>query len=759
MDIRPSFMACATGAPLPLEDVAIDARLRDLIAEVDVRQVYRNDETTNIEAVYTFPLPLDAVLLELEVAIGERVLRGTVVEKKAAEAKYENAIADGDSAVMLEEAEPGLYTMNVGNVMAGERVTVRFRYGLALRWSGDAVRFFVPTTVAPRYGASPLAPHQVPETALAVENRFGLTVRVEGLLRDARVECATHPVRGRREADAAIVELAAERAVMDRDFVLTFDAQGGERSYALADADPAGHVVLASFQPRLGGLARPEPHSVKIVVDCSGSMAGDSIRQARRALASILDLLHPADRLNVIAFGSHTQALFTHQEPCTPLNLERARRFCAVLDANLGGTEIGGALERVYQSRTGGELPEDVLLITDGEVGNWKPVVERAIASRHRLFTVGVGAAVAEAFVRTLAARTGGACELVSPNEAMAERITRHFQRMSAPRATSARITWPNGATEQWPESLRHVFDGDTVIAWARFAQRPQGEVVFEVEAGDGRTFRQAVAIAPAGFVCRESDDGPSTLARLAAALRLPELDAARGTKEALAYGLVSRWTNCIVVVERAEGEKAGHLPELRKVKQTLAAGWGGVGSVASARMVDVDRSALFLRASLDSGPEFSACIVGPPSEPGASRPRTTPPASQARDARRWIDYDVESGGTVTRLASRAAELHALVQALNAAPERIGASLSVADLEAWGVPEDLLERIRHNVATGVPEHNAVLHFLVKLAKTSIGDGLAKDVKRAIRAAERAVRGEPAGAGGILATLGLGGRRA
>jgi hypothetical protein len=104
-----------------------------------------------------------------------------------------------------------------------------------------------------------------------------------------------------------------------------------------------------------------------------------------------------------------------------------------------GCAEIAGALERAYQSRTGGEMPQDVLLITDGEVGDWQPVVERAIASRHRVFTVGVGAAVAEAFVRTLAARTGGACELVSPNEGMAERITRHFQRMSAPHATRAR--------------------------------------------------------------------------------------------------------------------------------------------------------------------------------------------------------------------------------------------------------------------------------------------------------------------------------
>ena len=52
------------------------------LPKVTVSQTYRNDERVNIEAVYTFPLPLDAVLLELEVEIGGRLLKGVVVEKK-----------------------------------------------------------------------------------------------------------------------------------------------------------------------------------------------------------------------------------------------------------------------------------------------------------------------------------------------------------------------------------------------------------------------------------------------------------------------------------------------------------------------------------------------------------------------------------------------------------------------------------------------------------------------------------------------------
>ena len=51
-------------------------------------------------------------------------------------------------------------------------------------------------------------------------------------------------------------------------------------------------------------------HRSTIIVDCSGSMGGDSIAQARKALYEILELLRPEDAFNVIRFGSSHEKLF-----------------------------------------------------------------------------------------------------------------------------------------------------------------------------------------------------------------------------------------------------------------------------------------------------------------------------------------------------------------------------------------------------------------------------------------------------------------
>ena len=587
-------LACALtgvqGETVPLTDVLVSAALHDLLAEVKVSQTYRNDESINIEAVYTFPLPLDAVLLELSVEIGGRVLKGVVVGKKVAEEKYEDAIAAGDAAVMLEMIEPGLYTMNLGNLLSQEKATITFSYAILYRWAADQLRLFLPTTVAPRYGSSPHAPHQVPESSLTVENQFSLQVEVFGSLREAQFVCPSHQVTLTKSADKVVISLQQAKAVMDRDFILNVKAPQTLRSFAVCDADGGGGVAaMASFQPFFPGLQKPRPLNLVIVIDCSGSMKGDSIDQAKRALEEIVDALQSHDRVTIIAFGNTTKALSDQLLICNKANLGKAKSFAKQLDADMGGTEIGSALGSAYAA-AGASESADIFLVTDGEVSSWQSVVKDAKRSGHRIFTVGVGSAVSEAFVRGLAANTGGECELVSPGEDMANRVVRHFERMRAPRAKRVAIHWPEGATDLAPAVLGTVFQGDTVIACARFEQAPiSGSVILEIETEKGEITRQELPISTAPMPA--AAESLSTVARLAASTRIKDLDDVAGLATAISYRLVSPWTNWLVVAERSEEEKAQGIPAIRMVPQTLAAGWGGAGLVSAMQPSFVLRS------------------------------------------------------------------------------------------------------------------------------------------------------------------------
>ena len=270
-------------ARIALESVDVQATVQGLYTEVVVTQVYTNLENESIEAVYTFPLPLDAVLLDLSLELNGKVLRGVVQGKTEAEEQYEDALVDGNSAILLEQLEPGLFTLNVGNLLPEEKAVVQFRYGQLCRWQGDVLRFHLPTTIAPRYGdpsAANFAPHQVPEYSLSSERGFTLAVRIEGALAQADSDCPSHPVVVSNGDGFRLITLAGGTALMDRDFVLVLKEPVDTILEGHMAPDDGMTLVLASFHPVFSGEAPNSPRCIQLVVDCSGSMNGDSIAQS-----------------------------------------------------------------------------------------------------------------------------------------------------------------------------------------------------------------------------------------------------------------------------------------------------------------------------------------------------------------------------------------------------------------------------------------------------------------------------------------------
>ena len=559
------------GEAMALRGVTASGKVRGLLFELSVEQRYRNPGNANVEAVYTFPLPFEAVLLGLDVHIGERSSTAAVVERKQAEANYEAALEGGDAAIMLERAGDGLCTLNLGNLLAGEEATIRYRYAQLLRFEHGSVRIAVPTVIAPRYGdpaEGGLQVHQSPDVDLRAEYPFDLTVDLYGDVAAGTIASPSHAIATQRRSDGVRVQLP-RAASLDRDFILQIDGLEGHAVATLAP-DGDGVVVLASFLADLPRDAAEAPLTVKLLVDCSGSMAGDSIAAAKRSLHEILATLGPRDRFSLTRFGGTVRHETRTVSYATDANIRHAARCIGTMTADLGGTEMTRALASVFA--LGGEREAaDVLVITDGEIWNADSLVQAARAAQQRVFAVGIGAAPAEGVLRLLADATGGACEFVAPHEDATGAIVRMFSRLRSPRVCNTTLAWP--AKPEWVTPLPSgLFGGETVHVFARFDRAPAGVGELALIDAKGHAVRSSVSLA-------EVVTGDDTLARVAAWRRLPMLGAPEQLALALEYSLLTDRTNLLVVHERAAGEKAKDLPVLAKVPQMLAAGWGGVGA------------------------------------------------------------------------------------------------------------------------------------------------------------------------------------
>lgn len=581
------------GQPVHLLGTRLSGDLRGLVFEARVEQHFGNPGDKNVEVVYTFPLPWGAVLLGVDVVLGDKHLTGAVVEKKQAEARYEEALSEGHAAIMLEKNHDHSYSLNLGNLAAREHCTITLRYAQTLQFEQRGLRLLIPTVIAPRYGDAQhdggLLPHQAPSHSLLAEHPFALELRLHGDLAQARVASPSHPVgvaQGNAGAGAALTVSLARQAFLDRDFVLVVD-QLVHDSMAVAARDsvaPGRVAILASFCPRLA-VQGNAPTATKILVDCSGSMAGDSIDAAKRALQAIVRQLGAGDRFSLSRFGSTVEHRSRGLWKATETAQLAAQRWVGALQADLGGTAMEAALSSTFALAP--TASSDILLVTDGEISAIDSTIALAKDSGHRLFIVGIGSSPAEMHLRRLAEATGGACDFVAPGEAVEPAVLRMFARLRSPRMAGLDIVWPAGVVPEWVSPLLpSVFDGDTVNVFALLGQPFAGPVRLLGKRAEGEA-PQEIGCAPfAGAL-----EGDDTLARMLASARLRSSDtgglsgAAPGAAAlAVAYQLVSDKTNFLLVHGRAEGEKAIDMPELQKIQQMTPAGWGGTGSVRFSR-------------------------------------------------------------------------------------------------------------------------------------------------------------------------------
>ena len=571
-----AIMKTLAGEKMPLLGVTARGVISGELFELEVEQRYRNEEDKNIEAIYTFPLAARAVLLDIEFELGGKKLSGIAVERKEAEQKYEKAIEDGNTAILLEKSSEDLYTVNLGNLMAGEEAVVRYRYAEPLVREQGRLRLVIPTAIAPRYGnpeSAGLKPHQIPGVDIGVSYPFTLAIDVLGNLAKGDMASPSHSL-----TMAAIehgIRLNLKNGWLDRDFILMMDGAGYSNISCVRDDEQ--WVAMATFCPAIPDVDTGQPLSLRLVIDCSGSMEGDSITQARQAAIKVIETLKADDEFDVTLFGSNYRLLFGHMMPSDDFHKGRATQELIGLEADMGGTEMEDAL-RATTTRPSERDGGDVLLITDGEIWQIDSLIVMAQKSHLRYFIVGVGSRPSHATLRTLAEDTKGAYEAVSPNEDIESVVLRQFARMRQLRATRLQVVWP--VPPLWTTLLpKAIFHDGTFHVYAAFSRPLAGDITLAYSLDAGRRVQEVVQVLP-------WEGKPASLTRIAIAKRIQEMGRPmRMTNEQLAklavqYNLATEYTHYLIVHERAEGKEAVDLPEIRQVKQMLAAGWGGIGTV-----------------------------------------------------------------------------------------------------------------------------------------------------------------------------------
>lgn len=601
--------------PLPLQATEVSGTVTGLGLRITLRQRFRNDRRTPIEAVYVFPLPDRCAVTALTATLGGVEVHGVLSERGAAREAYEEAVAAGSRAALVEQERGDVFTATLGNLPPGEDATVELTLtgflavddGLAtLRFPLVVGERYVPGAPLDRPGvghgqapdtdqvpdASRISPPRIP-TRLAAGISVDLLVDPGGLGGPLPELSTTPGLLATPEGESWRLTGTAA-LVPDHDLVVRFPVGTASDTVSTAllaadsDDPSAGtwQIVLAPDDDRRTAM---RPRDVVVLLDRSGSMAGWKIVAARRAAARIVDALGVADRFAVLAFDHVVESGPTPRDD-TPAGLrpgtDRDRFAAGVWLGELaarGGTELAAPLHRAADLLSDPDPSRDrvLVLVTDGQVGN-EAAILHTLTTRLggvRIYALGVDQAVNATFLRNLATLGGGRCDLVDSEDDL-DRVLQQLQRRIAPPLAQALAVTAEGieltpgtATPTAPDLFPAgptVLTGRWTTAGAAAPERVTFTVTGQDRAGNLVEWRPAVH-----RVDTDADALRTTWARGRVAEAENAFDAHGGptapiVELSLAHGVLSRFTAWLAV------GPGGVIGETVTVAQPVpqAAGW-----------------------------------------------------------------------------------------------------------------------------------------------------------------------------------------
>ncbi len=547
----------------PLAHSQLQITITDLIAEYELRHSFRNSGSGAMEAVYSFPIPLDAAFMSMEATLAGEHLIAQVQPRSQASREYDDAIADGDSAVLLEMLEAGMLCVNLGNLKPGENGDIVLRFAAPLRCADGAARFSLPLVHRPRYGRSRLDEQAEPHHDFAVEHPLDASIHVRGLLARAPVSCASHAARFSSDAHGQSLQL--NRAMLDRDLVLVFDLPSNFFGQArlLRDGDKA--IGMLSFNLPLD-LQTNVPTDFCLVLDGSGSMTGDAITQSRAALQALAENLSEQDRIQVLRFGSSVVPLFRRPLKASVRVRDAMSALARTIDSDLGGTNMDAALERAMDGLlASGEVAgrnRAIIMVTDGAVQPYQveETKERASELGIGIFVVAVGSSAGSDVLEPLALATRGVLERAVPAEPIDAAVMRQVRRARSAHPVDIQIDW--GHSDVKPLPIDPAYAGDAVTA---FASLP-------LDAAFRPTVNLAHGRHRLSFELSVLEQAPP-LRALAGLLAYRHAKGDQKKAVALRYGLVTDETSAVLIKSRAAADKVQGLPTIQSVVHMVPEG------------------------------------------------------------------------------------------------------------------------------------------------------------------------------------------
>ena len=480
---------------IPLQETQVDMTVTGPLVRTHLKQTFSNASDQWMEAVYAFPLPENAAVDHMDMQVGERVIEGQIKEKQEAKKVYQRARAEGKRTALVEQHRPNLFTTSVANIPPHGKITIKLQYQQLLQWRGQQFSLRFPMAITPRYTPAAnlpaterlemtqnlsagwsILPGEIPNvvplqaTTNSPQSKTQINILLDAGFALQSLNSRYHEIVEQKQSETSYrLSLREGKISPDRDFVLEWQPRAGSEpsaAFFTQNKDSEKYGLLMLMPPDMGAKANNQSREVQFIIDTSGSMGGESIRQARDSLVMAIKRLQPTDHFNVIEFNTSTSKLFGRSRSANTSNVSQAIQYVTNLEAG-GGTEMMPALQAALNQSSGNEISmlQQVIFITDGAVGNEQDLLNyiHTHLQDRRLFTVGIGSAPNSYFMKEAAHFGRGSYTFIGAPDEVSEKMQDLLTRIEKPVLTNVQLN-TNAEVELLPEKMPDLYAGEPVV-------------------------------------------------------------------------------------------------------------------------------------------------------------------------------------------------------------------------------------------------------------------------------------------------------
>ncbi len=490
--------ASGRAIPLKINRHHIKIGIKNQLTTTKVDQIFVNPNDFEVNGMYIFPVPDDAVVSNLALSIDGELVNGELLSPEQSDQIYRNSARYGENKAILEHLGTRAFVVEVPQIPASGERRIQFEYSQIVSADSDLAKYAYPLSLAKSASGSIRNLH----VEMEIESEDALKTMFS----------PSHEVTIDRKDDRH-VRLSYEGTDVDPDddFLCYYSVSDDNFGITLlthrADKNEDGYfMLLVSPKYEVKQTEIVEKDFI-FVLDRSGSMARRKVEQAKAALRYCVQNLNDGDRFNLILFNEDITSLADklnrgvewfggERWPDSTIlsdklidvknGREKAFAFIDGIEGR-GMTNINEALRVALAENPDPNRPRIIVFLTDGcptvGVTNAAQILENvAKANRNlsRIFVFGVGYDINDHLLDKMAADNGGTRNYVTPNEDIEDAVSSLFRKMNEPVLVDIGIKFGEIITKELtPKNLPDLFREEQLTVLGRY--EGHGDIVLKL--------------------------------------------------------------------------------------------------------------------------------------------------------------------------------------------------------------------------------------------------------------------------------------